>query len=163
MKIATVPIGDLVPWPKNPRGIKKKDFERLKKQIKKLGNYKPLICYRDGKKLVVLGGNMRLRALQELHFKEIEVSVVEAKTEARKIEYSISDNDRAGHYEELALAELIFPEMGNIVLEDFKVDLGSAVDLKAIIEGVGPDLDSGQGILTEKETENECPKCGHRW
>ena len=31
MKLLRVPIADVLPWDKNPRGIKAKDFDRLKK------------------------------------------------------------------------------------------------------------------------------------
>ena len=70
MELRRVPISEIVPWDKNPRGILKADFERLKRQIKKLGVYKPLVVCEDGKargkrRFVVLGGNMRIRALQE--------------------------------------------------------------------------------------------------
>lgn len=41
MNILTVPISKVSPWQENPRRIKKRDFERLKKQIKALGLYKP--------------------------------------------------------------------------------------------------------------------------
>ena len=50
---------DLKLWEQNPRSIRKEDFERLKKQIQELGQYKPLIITKDGE---VIGGNMRLRA-----------------------------------------------------------------------------------------------------
>ena len=88
-------------WNKNPRAIKKEDFERLRNQIKELGQYKPLIITSDGE---VLGGNMRLRAYQELGISDIWVSIVEPKTEADKIKIALSDNDRAGYYIEQDLA-----------------------------------------------------------
>ena len=59
MNVIKVPIASVLPWDKNPRGIKTKDFDRLKKQIGKLGVYKPLICYKEDGHYVVLGGNMR--------------------------------------------------------------------------------------------------------
>ena len=136
MKILKVPISSVVPWDKNPRGIKTEDFERLKKQIQRLGIYKPLVCYRNGKKYVVLGGNMRIRALQELGVRVVEISIVKPKTEAERIEYALSDNDRAGYYEEDKLAELIFPYMAKLNLEDFKVDVGQAVSLKSLLDDV---------------------------
>ena len=92
MKILKVPINDVEPWEKNPRNIKKYDYERLKKQIQKLGIYKPLIACRENGKYLVLGGNMRIRALKELGYKEVDISLVEAKTEKERIEYSLSDN-----------------------------------------------------------------------
>ena len=48
----TVSIKKLTGWDKNPRGIKKDDYNRLKKQIQYLGVYKPLLVNED---YVVLG------------------------------------------------------------------------------------------------------------
>lgn len=149
MKIIKVPISSVVPWDKNPRGIKAEDFERLKKQILKLGVYKPLICYQAGKKYVILGGNMRIRALKELGVKEVEISLVIPKTEAERIEYALSDNDRAGYYEEDKLAELVFPYMAKLNLEDFKVDIGQAVDLKILLEDFSLEFDDKANQIPE--------------
>ena len=88
-------ISDLKEWDKNPRSISKDGIERLKKQIQKLGIYKPLIIAEDN---TILGGNMRYKALQSLGYKDVWVSVVKADTEEKKIEYALSDNDRPGQY-----------------------------------------------------------------
>lgn len=130
MDIRKVPISKVIPWEKNPRGIKTLDFERLKRQILKLGVYKPLVCCRENGKFVVLGGNMRIRALRVLGVKEVE-----------KIEFGLSDNDRAGYYEEDKLAELVFPYMAKLDLDDFRVDIGRSVDLKSLLEDFAPDFD----------------------
>ena len=141
MNIQKVPISEVNLWDKNPRNIKTKDFERLKKQIKDLGVYKPMIAVKENGGYTVLGGNMRLRALKELGFKDVDISVVNAKTEAQKIKFALSDNDRAGEYDEQMLAELVYPHIEEINLEDYKVDLGEAVDLQSVIEDFGPNLD----------------------
>jgi len=149
VNIERVPISKVIPWDKNPRGIKTKDFERLKKQIKKLGEYKPLIAYRENGHYVVLGGNMRLRAYQELGIQEVEVSIIKPKSEAQKIEYALSDNDRVGYYEEEALAELVYPYIKDIDLGEYKVDLGEPIDLKQVVERYGPDIDDGADEVPE--------------
>lgn len=112
-------ISTLHNWDKNPRSITKNGLERLKKQIQKLGQYKPLLITEDG---TVLGGNMRLKAYQELGIKDIWVSVVDAPTEEKKIEYALSDNDRVGKYEGDQMADLIgnFPEVD---WGDYSIDL----------------------------------------
>jgi DNA modification methylase len=160
MNIERVPIAQVVPWPKNPRGIKTKDFERLKKQIKKLGEYKPLVAYRENGHYVVLGGNMRLRAYQELGIQEVEVSIIKPKSEAQKIEYALSDNDRVGYYEEEALAELIYPHIKDIDLGEYKVDLGEAIDLKQVVERYGPDIDDGADEIPEVDDTPALTKTG---
>jgi len=139
VNIQKVPISKLQLWNKNPRNIKTKDFERLKRQILELGVYKPMIAYAENGGYTVIGGNMRLRALKDLGIQEVEISVVTPKTEAEKIKIALSDNDRAGEYEEDKLAELVYPFIEEINLEDYKVDLGKGYDLSEVIEFFGPD------------------------
>ena len=94
---------DLKLWDKNPGSIKKEDFEGLKKQIQELGQYKPLIITPDNE---VIGGNMRLRAYMDLEIDDVWVSVVNPKDEEEKLKYALSDNDRAGYYDDDLLANL---------------------------------------------------------
>lgn len=138
MNIVRVPISNVVPWDKNPRKIKKDDFARLKKQITELGVYKPLVAYAENGRYVVLGGNMRLRALQELAYGEVDVSVVEVKSEAEKLKFNLSDNDRAGEYDDQALAELVLPQLEAIDLEQYKVDIGEPMDLRMLLGEFAP-------------------------
>jgi ParB-like chromosome segregation protein Spo0J len=159
MDLRRVPIDSVKPWEKNPRGIKKADFERLKKQITDLGVYKPLICVEEDGGYVTLGGNMRIRALKELGMKEVEISVVEAASEAQKIKYALSDNDRAGFYEEQALAELVYPHLEDIDFVEFKIDLGEPLNLKAVVERFGPDMDEAADDAKKKNLI-ACPQCG---
>lgn len=141
MNIKTVPIAQVDVWKDNPRNIKTTDFERLKRQIKELGVYKPLICVLENGSYITLGGNMRLLALRALGHKEIDISVVEAKSQAMRIKYALSDNDRAGEYDEQAAAEWVYPHIKDINLEDYKMDLGVAINLKTLVSGFGPDID----------------------
>ena len=162
MEIKKVPISEISVWEKNPRNIKTKDFERLKRQIEELGVYKPLICVRENGRYMTLGGNMRLRALQDMGIKEVDISIVKADTEAQRIKYALSDNDRAGEYIEQDLAELVYPHIEEINLEDYKVDLGEAMDLTSVIEMFSSAGEEEQGRLdqlAEKE-KVQCPECG---
>jgi len=140
MEIKKVPISEVDVWEKNPRNIRTKDFERLKKQILELGVYKPLVCYEENGKYITLGGNMRLRALKELGLREVEISVVYPKTEAEKIKYSLSDNDLAGEIDKEKLAELVFPHIEEIEIEEFNISIGQE-DLKKVLEEYGPDFE----------------------
>jgi len=137
-------LSSLKNWDKNPRSIDKKNFERLKKQITKLGEYKPLLITDDG---TVVGGNMRLKAYQELGWEKAWVSVVEADTEEEKIEYALSDNDRVGQYEGDQLADLIgnFPE---VEWNDYAVDISPPMLVTELINSVAPE--GGHAKLTDK-------------
>ena len=61
--------------PTNPRIIKDDKFKKLVKSIKdfpEMMEKRPMVCVTDTDgKLYPLGGNMRLKALQELKYKEI--------------------------------------------------------------------------------------------
>lgn len=129
------PISQLRNWEKNPRGITRANFERLKRQIIKLGEYKPLIVTEEG---TVLGGNMRLRVYREMGYREVWVSIVRPESEAQKIEYAISDNDQAGHYEEEKLSELILPHLQELDLSDYSISLGHSITLQELATQFGP-------------------------
>ncbi len=159
MNIKRVPISEVELWEENPRNIKTKDFERLKRQIQELGLYKPLICVRENGRYITLGGNMRLRALQELKQKEVDISIVKAKDEATKIKYALSDNDRAGEYDELQLAELTYPHIEEINLEDYRIDVGEPISLKDVIEDYAPDVD-GEDEVPEIDDSPAITKMG---
>lgn len=152
-------LSDLRNWDKNPRAIKKEDFERLKKQIKELGQYKPLLVTPDGE---VLGGNMRLRAYKELGIEDVWVSIVEPKTDADKVKYALSDNDRAGYYVEQDLAELIQEYGLEINLEDYKVDLGNALTLAELLNQFAPDIKEDEPPpIPEGEPESKLGEVYH--
>lgn len=127
-----VKVDELKNWDKNPRDITPEGLDKLKRQIKKLGVYKPIVVNQDN---IVLGGNMRLRAIKSLGIKEVWVSRVITRNEQEMLEYALSDNDRAGNYDEKAVASLVL-SMPKLNLEDFSLDLGKPVDLKILIENL---------------------------
>ncbi len=158
MNVRKVKIDTVENWEKNPRGCKKEGFERLKKQIVKLGIYKPLIVYYDGKKekFISLGGNMRLRALRELKHNLIDISIIEPKNEAEKLEYALSDNDRIGYYEDDKLAELVNQHKNNIEMGIYKVDTKDSRTLTDILESFGiEDLKVGDPEIVFSEELKE--------
>jgi len=129
-------IDKLRNYSKNPRAIKKDKFEELKKRVQRYGQFKPLIITPDGE---VLGGNMRLRAYNELGINDIWVSIVDPKTEAEKLEMALVDNEEMGYYEDQALAELIEEYKNDIDLTKYSVHLGKSQTLQEILAQFGPD------------------------
>ena len=103
-----VKISEVKPNPKNPRVIKDGKFQKLVKSIQEFPdmlNKRPLIVFTDvDGKYVVLGGNMRLKALNELKFKEIPVIVADEWTEEQKHEFLIKDNVGFGEWDWDSLA-----------------------------------------------------------
>jgi len=150
-----VPFGQIKPWGKNPRGIKKKDIDLLAKSIHEKGQFQVLTCWQTGDgQYETGGGNMRWHAMREvLHYpddKPIWISLNFPESEKEKIELSLLDNMRFGYYEEDKLAELVYPHVEDIRLEDFKVDVGEPIDLKGIIERFGPDIGGPHLSLAER-------------
>ena len=132
-KIEQRKVADLTNWEDNPRSIVKEDFERLKKQIIKLGMYKPLLINTNN---VVLGGNMRLRALTDLGAKEVAVTVVDALDPATMLEYALSDNDQVGVTDDLKLAELV--HLSPIDTSLYKVQANILRPLESIVNPPDP-------------------------
>ena len=93
---------------KNPRQIKDDKFKKLVQSIRDFPdmlNKRPLICFTDvDGKYVVLGGNMRLKAAQEVGLKEMPIILADDWTQEQKDEFLIKDNVGFGewNWDELA-------------------------------------------------------------
>jgi ParB-like chromosome segregation protein Spo0J len=163
MRIVAVPLEKVRGWDRNPRRSEPEDLARLKAQILKLEQYKPLVAYQENGHYIVLGGNMRLKVLQDLGVKSVHLSIVKPKDEADKLAISISDNDRAGYYEEQALAELLWEHKDELDVSSLMIDLTNDVPLAQVIQTKGiraPETDvygSGKG---QDPGPLICPSCG---
>lgn len=92
--------------PTNPRIIKDDKFKKLVKSIKdfpEMMEKRPMVCVTDTDgKLYPLGGNMRLKALQELKYKEIPdnwIMLADEWTEEKRNRFTISDNVSFGEWD----------------------------------------------------------------
>lgn len=121
--IKTVKITEVKPNPKNPRVIRDNKFQKLVKSIEEFPdmlNKRPLIVFTDvDGKYCVLGGNMRLKALNELKYKEVPVMLADEWTEEQKAEFLIKDNVGFGEWDWDSLAN----EWDVEKLEDWGLDV----------------------------------------
>lgn len=88
---------------KNPRLIKDDKFAKLVQSIKdfpEMIDVRPIVINKEN---VILGGNMRFRAMKEAGFKEVPVQVVDWSEEKQK-EFIIKDNVSGGEWDWDALA-----------------------------------------------------------
>jgi len=99
-------ISKLKSNPSNPRVIKDEKFKKLVKSLQdfpEMMEKRPMVCVTDvDGKLYPLGGNMRLRAIQELGIKEIPdtwVMMADDWTEDKRREFTIKDNVGFGEWE----------------------------------------------------------------
>ena len=100
--------GQIAGLPKNPRFIRDDKFAALKTSIEdspEMMNLREIIAVQQKDRLVVIGGNMRLRACIDLGWKEVPCKILPETTEAKKLrEYVIKDNLAYGqdNYEDIA-------------------------------------------------------------
>ena len=99
-------ISNLKANPKNPRIIKDDKFKKLVKSLQdfpEMMEKRPMVCVTDvDGKLYPLGGNMRLKALQELKYKEIPdewVMLADEWTEEKRQEFVVKDNLSMGEWD----------------------------------------------------------------
>jgi len=95
-------LKDIKPNPNNPRVLRDDKFQKLKQSIAefpKMLSLRPMVIDENN---VVLGGNMRLRALQELGFNDIDEAWVKRSsdlTEEEKKRFIIADNVAFGEWD----------------------------------------------------------------
>jgi len=91
-------LSEIKPNPNNPRIIRDEKFEKLVKSIKEFPEMlekRPIVVNTD---MVVLGGNMRLKACKEAGLKEIPVIIADW-TEEQQREFIIKDNVGFGDWD----------------------------------------------------------------
>jgi hypothetical protein len=96
--IKKVKITEVISNPNNPRLIKDDKFKKLVKSIQDFPdmlNVRPIVVNKD---MVVLGGNMRLKAIKEAGIKEINVNIVDWNEQQQK-EFIVKDNVGYGEWD----------------------------------------------------------------
>jgi hypothetical protein len=124
------PISKIKPNPSNPRTIKDDKFKKLVESLKafpEMSKVRPIVCNKD---MVVLGGNMRLKAMKEAGWNDVPVEVVDWPEDKQR-EFIIKDNVGFGEWDWAAIAS-DWPEV-----EEWGLDVpGFDVDA----EGLGTDF-----------------------
>ena len=103
----------------NPRIIKDYKFKQLVKSIKEFPEMlklRPIVVNSD---MIVLGGNMRLKACKEAGLKEVWILKADELTEEQQREFIVKDNVGFGEWDWDVLAN----EWNNQQLEDWGLDL----------------------------------------
>jgi len=139
--------------PKNPRFIKDANFKKLCDSIRdfpKMMELRPIVVDADG---MILGGNMRFRALKELGFKDIPDEWVKSAadlTEEEKKRFIIEDNVAFGEWDYDTLAA--------------EFEISDLVAWGIDPEELGINVDGGEGETAPGPPQTiTCPECGHSW
>ena len=93
-----IAISKVIPNSDNPRYIKEEKFKKLVQSLKdfpEMANARPIVVNQE---MVALGGNMRLKAMQEAGWSEVPVKIVDWSEEKQK-EFIIKDNVGFGEWD----------------------------------------------------------------
>ena len=135
--IKEINIKEIKSNPNNPRVLKDDKFKKLVQSLKdfpEMANVRPIVVNTD---MIVLGGNMRLRAMQEAGWKKAPVQMVDWSIEKQN-EFIIKDNVGFGEWDWDAIAN----EWNNEELINWGLDL-PGFDLDA--EKLGTDFSLPEG------------------
>ena len=140
MKTITVKINEVKSNPNNPRIIKDDKFKKLVASIKELPQMlelRPIVVNDD---MIVLGGNMRLKACKEAGLKEIPIIKASELTEEQQRAFIIKDNVGFGEWDWDALAN----EWDAEQLEEWGLDVPNleGVELDAVEDDFEADADA---------------------
>lgn len=152
MKIEKRKVKDLLFYKGNPRFMSEDVLLRLEKSIKEFGVVEPLVI---NTKNEVIGGNQRLKTLQNLGIEEVDVVVVDLPKSKEKA-LNIALNKIIGEFDEKLLKTFI-EDIEPIDLELTGFDEIEIEKLNLIPE---------YGDFLENEEQGEvitCPKCGFKW
>jgi|TARA_R110000751_G_scaffold307031_1_gene427116 hypothetical protein len=142
--IKQVNINEVLTNPNNPRTIKDDKFKKLVKSIKEFPQMLEKRAIVVDEAMMVLGGNMRLKACKDAGIKKVWVDVAEGWTEQQKKEFIVKDNVGFGEWDWDAIAN----EWEEDKLDDWGLDVWQPeeqVDYSAL-----DDLDL-EGALSGKE------------
>jgi hypothetical protein len=152
MKITKVAINEVKVNPNNPRLIKDDKFKKLVQSVKEFPemlDIRPIVVNAD---MVVLGGNMRLKACKEAGLKEVPIIMADKLTEDQQREFLIKDNVSGGEWDWDILANEWeveqLEEWGLDIPVNFEVELEAEEDDFAVPEG-GIETDIVLGDLFE--------------
>jgi DNA modification methylase len=138
-----VPITQVVPNTSNPRIIKDDKFKKLVKSIKEFPemlNLRPIVVDAD---MVVLGGNMRLKACQAAGLKEVPILIADQLTPEQQAEFIIKDNVGFGEWDWDILAN----EWDAELLQDWGLEL--PFDNTPVLEAEEDDYEAPSEIKTD--------------
>jgi len=136
--IQNVPINTVKANPNNPRIIKDDKFAKLVKSINEFPQMlklRPIVVNDD---MVVLGGNMRLKACKEAGLKEIPIIKASELTEQQQKEFIVKDNVGYGEWDWSDLAN----NWDSDQLEEWGLDIPGFSDVEDLGENFSlPDGD----------------------
>ena len=132
MKLENINPFDLHPNPWNSNKVDRENFEKLKKSLNTLGNFKPIVVRQIDDVYQILGGYHRNEAAKELGAKTVPVINLGTISDARAKEISLVDNTRYGQDDSELLDRLLDSMETDLLIEimpDLPVTVEDTTDL----------------------------------
>ena len=147
MNIQKVKLSEIKSNPNNPRIIKDDKFHKLVKSIKefpKMLEIRPIVVNQD---MIVLGGNMRLKASKEAGLKEVFIVKADDLTEDEQKQFIIKDNVGFGEWDWDMLAN----EWEDDLLEQWGLDVPIESQIDDSEEGDDINIPKSLQVIPKKE------------
>ena len=144
------PVSKVKLNPKNPRIIKDDKFQKLVASLQEfpeMATVRPIVCNTD---MVILGGNMRFKAMQAAGWKEVPVEIVDWP-EDKQAEFVIKDNVSGGEWDWDALAN----EWDAEALGKWGLDLPIMMDEPSMDELIGDEKNKPATMKITFETPEQ--------
>jgi len=140
--------GQIPDVPKNPRFIKTERYEKLKKSLEdnpEMLSARELLVYNYDGELIVIGGNMRLRAAKELGFKQLPCKILDDLTPEQIRAFVIKDNVSFGSddFEQLA------NEWDSVELEEWGLEVPNFETEETILEAEEDDYEDPENLKVD--------------
>lgn len=143
-----VNIRDIIPNKENPRYIKGDKFQKLVNSIREFPEMLDLRPIVVNQEMVVLGGNMRLKACTEAGLTEVPIIIAEHLTEDQEKEFIIKDNSSFGEWD----WDLLANEWDLNDLEDWGLEIPNLDDQVDELED-GEEIELPQSVQVEPPKE----------
>jgi hypothetical protein len=130
-----VKINEVKSNPNNPRVIKDEKFQKLVQSLKDfpdMAEVRPIVVNTD---MIVLGGNMRLKAMKEAGWKDVPIEIVDWPEDKQR-EFVIKDNVGYGEWDwELIVKDWPEAEEWGIDLPGFDLNANEMGDSFTLPDG----------------------------
>jgi len=144
-----LPVDQVKPNPDNPRIIKDKAFKKLVQSLKdfpEMAEVREVVLNKDH---IILGGNMRFRAMKEAGWKDIPVKIVDWSIEKQR-EFIVKDNVSGGEWD----WDILMNEWDTDLLDDWGLVL--PIDSKENDDDL--ELDDIKALEIRFDDDNEMQK-----
>jgi hypothetical protein len=161
--------GQVKGLPKNPRFIRTNRFDALKKSIQENPEFlggREILVFKHKSTYVVIGGNMRFKACQELGIEQIPCKIIPSTYTAKQLRaFTIKDNVSFGEVDWESIAN----EWDLQEVKDFGVEIYADTDMDFSFTDTGSDTDEYEDDVDEDglneednsigSTQHTCPHC----